>query len=56
VAALFEELEVTAVVVRLRGLGAIGVGTGTVVVVVVDVRSVKYTIRRSVAADDATVK
>jgi hypothetical protein len=37
VAALFEELQITAVVVPLRGLGAIGARTGTVVEVVVDV-------------------
>jgi hypothetical protein len=39
VAALLEELEVAAEVVRLRDLGAIGARTGTVVEVVVDVRS-----------------
>src|SRR5215208_5082945 len=38
VAALLEEPEVSAEVVRLRGLGAIGAGAGTVAEVVVDVR------------------
>src|SRR3712207_9067924 len=38
VAALLEELKITAEVVSLRGLGAIGAGTGTIVEVVVDVR------------------
>src|SRR5688572_32220157 len=38
VAALLEELKITAVVVPLRGLGAIGAGTGTVVEVVVDMQ------------------
>src|SRR5215217_7798383 len=39
VAALLEELKITAVVVPLRDLGAIGAGTGPIVEVVVDMRS-----------------